>query len=100
MRTQYQVQKETQIRKNQKVTKNDNDQLVVKKYPKNKQTIIKQPKFEPPNCPSYKRNLWLDFDKAYYCKNYEYFVAKQKHQIERRVLRQDLYFSTRLPNAD
>ena len=35
LRTQYQVQKETQIRKNQNVIRNDNDELVVKKYPKN-----------------------------------------------------------------
>ena len=35
-RTQYQVQNETLIRKNQKVIRNDNDQLVVKIYPKNK----------------------------------------------------------------
>ena len=34
LRTQYQVQNETQIRKNQKVIKNDNDQLIVKNYPK------------------------------------------------------------------
>ena len=30
LRTQYQVQNETQIRRNQKVIKNDNDQLIVK----------------------------------------------------------------------
>ena len=36
LRTQYQVQNGTQIRKNQKVIKNDTDQLVVKNYPKNK----------------------------------------------------------------
>ena len=36
LRTQYQVQNETQIRRNQKIIKNDNDQLVVKNYPKNK----------------------------------------------------------------
>ena len=36
LRTQYQVQDNTQIRRNQKVIKNDNDQLVVKNYPKNK----------------------------------------------------------------
>ena len=34
LRTQYQVQNETQIRKNQKVIKNYNNQLVVKNYPK------------------------------------------------------------------
>ena len=36
LRSQYQVQNETQIRKNQKVVRNDNDQLVVKNYPKSK----------------------------------------------------------------
>ena len=30
LRTQYQVQNETQVRRNQKVIENDNDQLVVK----------------------------------------------------------------------
>ena len=42
LRTQYQVQNDTQIRRNQKVIKNDNDQLVVKNYPKNKQPIIQK----------------------------------------------------------
>ena len=40
LRTQYQVQNETQIRKNQKVIKNDNDQLVVKNYPKNNNRLF------------------------------------------------------------
>ena len=42
LRTQYQVQNETQIRRNANVIKNDNDQLVVKNYPKskNKQPVI------------------------------------------------------------
>ena len=40
MRTQYQVQTETQIRKNQKVIKNDNIELVIKYYPKNCQPNI------------------------------------------------------------
>ena len=44
LRTQYQVQNETKIRRNQKVIKNDNDQLLVKSYPKNKQPIIRQSK--------------------------------------------------------
>ena len=38
LRTQYQVQNETKIRRNQKVIKNDNDQLEVKIYPKNQKT--------------------------------------------------------------
>ena len=102
LRTQYQVQNETQIRKNQKVIKNENDnnQLVVKNYPKNKQPIIQQRKFKPPNCPSCKQNTWLEFDKGYYCRNCEYIINKQKHQIDKKVFRQSHDFSTRLNYAN
>ena len=40
LRTQYQVQNETQIRKNQKVIIIDNNELVVKNYQKNKKQPI------------------------------------------------------------
>ena len=93
LRTQYQVQNETEIRRNQKVIKNDNDQLIVKNYPKNKQPLIQQ---QLSNCPSCKRNNWLEFDKGYYCINSEYIINKQKHQTDKKVLRQDRDFSTRL----
>ena len=48
------------LQKNQKVIKNDNDQLIVKYYPKNKnkQPIIQK---QLSNCPSCKRNNWLKF---------------------------------------
>ena len=36
LRTQYQVQNETLIRRNQKVIKNDKDESIVENYPKNK----------------------------------------------------------------
>ena len=99
LRTQYQVQNETQIRRNQKVIRNDNDQLVVKNYPKNKN---KQPSIQQqlPNCPSCKRNIWLDFDKGYYCKNCEFIINKQKHQIDKKVLRQGRGFSSRMSYAN
>ena len=84
LRTQYQFRNETQIRKNQKVIKSDNDQLVVKKYPKTKQPIQQQHKFNPPNCPSCKQNIWLNFDKGYYSKNCEHIINKQKHQIDKK----------------
>ena len=100
LRTQYQVQNDIKIRTNQKVFKNDNNQLVVKNYPKNKQPIIQQQKFNPPNCPSCKLNSWLEFDKGYYCRNCEYIINKQKHQIDKNVLRQDRDFSTRLNYAN
>ena len=99
LRTQYQVQNETQIRKNEKVIKNDNNQLVVKNYPKNKtkHPIIQK---QLPNCPSCKQNTWLEFDKGYYCQNCEYNINKQKHQIDKNILRQDGDFSTRLNYAN
>ena len=100
LRTQYQVQNETQIRKNQKVIKNDNDQLVVKNYPKNKQPIIQQQKFKLPNCPSGKQNTWLEFDKGYYCTKCKYMINKQRHQIDKNIRRQSHDFSTRLNYAN
>ena len=45
LRIEYQIQNETEIRRNQKVIKNDNDELIVKNYPKNK----KKPTIEQPN---------------------------------------------------
>ena len=39
LRTQNHVQNDTLIRRNQKVIKNDNDELVVRNYPKNKQLL-------------------------------------------------------------
>ena len=95
LRTQYQVQNEIQIRRNQKVIRNDSDQLVVKNYPKNKQPIQQQPK-----CPSCKRNIWLEFDKSYYCQNCKFIINKQRHQIDRKILIQDWDFSTRLNYAN
>ena len=97
LRTQYQVQNETKIRRNQKVIKNDNDELIVKNYPKNKQSFIQK---QLPNCPSCKRNNWLEFDKGYYCQNCEYIINKQKHQIDKKVRRQSHDFSTRLNYAN
>ena len=57
LKTQYQVQNQTKLRRNHKVIKNDDDQLVVKNYPenKNKQPIIQQ---QLSNCPSCRRNNW------------------------------------------
>ena len=92
LRTQYQVQNNTQIRKNQKVIKNDNNELIVENYPKNKQPNIAQPKIKPPSCPSCKRNNCLEFDKGYYCQNCEYIINKQKHQFDKKVRRQDQFF--------
>ena len=100
LRTQYQVQNETKIRRYQKVIKNDNNQLIVKNYPRKKQTIIQKQKFKPPKCPSCKRNNWLEFDKGYYFKYCEYIINKQKHQLDKNVRRQERDYSTRLNYAN
>ena len=84
LRTQYQVQNDTQIRKNQKVIEDNNGELIVKNYPKKKQPIIQKPKFQPPNCPTCKQNNWLEFDKGYYCQNCEFIINKPKHQIDKK----------------
>ena len=84
LRIQNQVTNETQIRMNQKVIKNDNDQLIVKNYPRNKQPIIQQTKFKSPNCLYCKQINWLEFDKGYYCRNCEFIINKQKHQIDKK----------------
>ena len=94
LRTQYQFKNETQIRKNQKVIRNDNNELMVKNYPKNKQPIIQK---QLPNCPTCKQNKWIDINKCYYCRNCEFIMNNQKHQIDKKVLRQSHDFSTRLP---
>ena len=96
LRTQYQFESETQIRRNKKVIKNDKNQIVVKNYPKKKQPIIQQ----LPNCPSCKKNNWLEFDKSPYCKSCKYIINKQKHQIQKEILRQDRDFSTRIIYAN
>ena len=54
--------------KNQKVIRIDNDELIVKNYPKNKQSNIQQAKIKQPNCPNCKKNKWLETDKSYHCK--------------------------------
>ena len=64
LRTQYHVQNERQIRRNQKVIRKDIFHLVVENYPKNKQSIIQQQKFQPAKCPSCRRIIWVEFDEG------------------------------------
>ena len=85
LRTQYQVKNQTQLRTNQKVIRNDNNQLIVKNYPKNKnKQPIFQRKIDLANCPTCKQNNWLEFDIGYYSKNCKYIINKQKHQIDKK----------------
>ena len=89
-----------EIRKNQKVNKIDNDELIVKNYPKKKQSFQQQPKFKPPDFFSCKQNNWLDFDKGYYSETCKCIINKQKHQLDNEVRKQDQNFSNRLPYVD
>ena len=44
--------------------------------------------------------MWLKFDNGWYCQNCEFIINKQKHQIDKNVLRQDRDFSNRLNYAN
>ena len=78
LRTQYRSQNNTQFRRVQQVIKNDNDDLVVKNYPKKKQPNIQQRQINLPKCPSCKKNNCLEFDKGHYCRNCELINKKIK----------------------
>ena len=75
-RTQYQDQNNTQIRRIQKVNRNNKNELLINIHPENKQPKIQQPKLEQLNCPSCKKNNCLEFDKGYYCRNCEYIINR------------------------
>ena len=73
LRTQYQVQNENQLPKNQKNVE-INGKLEVKNYPRNKtQPVFQhhQLNFEPNTSPSCRQNNWLEFEKGYFCQKYE-----------------------------
>ena len=60
------------MRENQKVIKNDNDELIVKNYPTNKKELTQQqPKYKHPDSPTCKRNSWINFYKGWYCEKCE-----------------------------
>ena len=42
----------------------------------------------------------MKFDKGYYCRNCENIINKQKHHIDKKFLRKDRDFSTRLNQAN
>ena len=64
--TQNHVQNDTQTRKNQRVIKINNNELVVKNYTKNKkQPIIQQSRINFLSRPNCKRNSCFEFDKGW-----------------------------------
>ena len=64
--------------------------------PRKKQSIIQQAKLKLPKCPSCKRNNWLEFNKSDHFRNCENIFNKQKHLIDKKVLRKYHYFTTRI----
>ena len=101
LRTQYQVQNDTKIRRNQKVIKDDKGKLTVKPYPKkekekeignNIQKIIQ--------CPSCNRNAMVEYDEYYQCEVCDVIMNKTKQEMGKKVFRQSKNFSTRLPYGE
>ena len=43
--------------------------------------IIKNPKFNLPDCPICRRHIWVEYDQGFHCKRWEYEIRKQNHQI-------------------
>ena len=60
LRTQYQKLHETKFRKSQKNNKNQNDEIEVIRYNKQKKPINEKPKINIPSCPSCEQNIWLE----------------------------------------
>ena len=62
------MQIETKTRKNQKVKRNDGNEMVVTAYPKTKKKkILDKTNLYLPFCPRCKRSLWIELDCGYYC---------------------------------
>ena len=100
--TVYQVQNDTPISRNQKFVET-NGWLENKKYPKfknnqifgNRQLILF-------HVVIIKKISWTGFSHGYFCETpeCEFIINKQKHQIKKKFLGQNHYFSTRLPYAE
>ena len=69
-----------------------------KRKSKKKQKVDKpQSDFQSSSC---KQRNWIEFDKNYSYQNCGINIKKPKHQLDKKVLRQDRNFSTRLPYAN
>ena len=64
---------------------------------KRKIDLLKKPKIDsecPSNCG---KCNWIEIDKVQFCQSCEFFISRRNHMIDKKVLRQDKNFSTRLP---
>ena len=80
-----------QIRRNEEVTENQNDELEFKYYPKNNKMIIEKAKLDI-ECPSCKQRSWTEFDRGSCCQNCQYIVDRGEHKFDYKVLRQIVIF--------
>ena len=76
LRIQYRAQRETEIKRNQKVLKKDNDEMIVKNYLKKKKANIQQPKYNWTKCLGCKWNNCFAFDKGWFCQICEFIINK------------------------
>ena len=75
------MQNETKRRKNQKVNKNENNEIEVKPYPWKKKPNIQQPKINLAKCPSRKKIFGLNSINVTVAKIVIFFINKPKHLI-------------------
>ena len=57
-----------------------------------KQPILQRQKLKPSNCPTCKRNQWLEFEKGYYCQNCEYKINKQNIRLMKKFVDETINF--------
>ena len=43
-------------------------------------------------CPSCEQRSWIEFDLGCYCENCQYNISIQKQQLDKKVLRQNIFF--------
>ena len=99
-RIQYQVQNVTQIRKNQKVCKKNNSELVVENYPKINNQLFNNEKLMYLHVLVVNKILGWNLIKVFIVKFANMLSTNKNIRLIKKVRRHDHYFSTRLSYAD
>ena len=71
-------------------------------YPEIKNPRIEKPKIKLSFCPLCTRNNWTEYTHGCFCRTLEFDIntIKQRHVTDKKLHRQDRYFSSRLPYAN
>ena len=72
LKTQNAVNFETHIRRNQKVNKNESEDLEIKSHPKQK-NFSEKPEIDVA-CSNCEQRSWIEFDKSFNCENFKVIV--------------------------